>query len=119
MEIRIEEMSGGAPADLEARTKTLVGVLIADAVTDVEVVRRELGLSEEMVERLQRAMDRLDCAQAILDSEGRRRFGNNAGEHWEQVGDAVRLLAENWPQEYPEGAVEWLLLVSNSADERQ
>lgn len=102
MEIRIEKMTGGPPADLEERTKTLVDGLI----TDVEVVRRELSLSEAMVERLQRAVDRLHCAQAIQDAEGRRRFGNSDGERWEQVGDAVRLLAESWPQGHPGGAVE-------------
>ncbi|MBB5503204.1 hypothetical protein HDG37_007443 [Paraburkholderia sp. MM5384-R2] len=115
----IKEMSATAPADPEACTKTLVGMLLADAVTDVEVVRRELGLREEMVERHQRAMDRLDCAQAILDSEGGSRLGNSVREYWGQTGDAVRLLAGNWPQEYPVGAVEWLLLDSTCADERQ
>lgn len=77
---------------------------------EIEVVPRELGLSEETVERLQRAMDRLDCAQAILDAAGRNRPRNSAGVHWEQVRHAVRLLTGNWPQEYPEGAVEWLVL---------
>jgi hypothetical protein len=88
----------------------LLELLLADVVTHVEVVRRELSLSEAMVERLQRAVDRLHCAQAILEAEGRRRFGNSDGEHWTQLGEAVRLLAESWPQEYPEGAVEWRLL---------
>ncbi|MFP4895889.1 hypothetical protein [Paraburkholderia sp. EG304] len=117
MEIKIEAMSASPPIDSEACT--LVGLLLADAVTDVEVVRRELGLGEQMVERLQRAVDRLGCAQTILDAMGGCRFGNSGGQLWEQVGKAVRLLAGNWPQEYPEGAVEWLLLHSASADKDQ
>jgi hypothetical protein len=28
----------------------------------------------------------------------------------ERVRGAVNLLAEGWPQHYPDGAVEWLLL---------
>ncbi|MEM5299103.1 hypothetical protein VSR82_32885 [Burkholderia sp. JPY481] len=72
MEKRIEEMSGGPLADSEACTSALVGVLLADAVTDIEVVR-ELGISEEMVERLQRAVERCGA---------RRRFSTQ----WEGAG---------------------------------
>jgi hypothetical protein len=109
MEMRRTEETGGVPAgDSEAHTRTLVGLLLADAVSDVDVVRRELSLSEAMVERLQRAVDRLHCAQAILDAAGRRRFGSSGSEVWEQLGEALQLLAESWPQDYPEGAVELL-----------
>jgi len=65
-----------------------------------------------MLERLQRALDGLDCAQAILDAERRCWLENSGGELWEQASEAVRVLAENWPQDYPEGAVEWLLVGS-------
>ncbi|WP_143749268.1 hypothetical protein [Caballeronia arvi] len=41
---------------------------MSDAVTDVNVVARELGLRDEMVARLQRAVDRLNCAQQILEA---------------------------------------------------
>ena len=30
----------------------------------------------------------------------------------EQVSEAVRVLAQDWPQDYPEVAVEWLLVGS-------
>lgn len=109
METRIGPTSGGAPADSEARTKTLIRVLLADAFSDVEVVRRELCLGEQMIERLQRALDRLGCARSILEAVGTRRLGDNGGALWEQTSEAVRVLAENWPEDYPEGAVEWLL----------
>ncbi|EDZ98880.1 hypothetical protein BH160DRAFT_5799 [Burkholderia sp. H160] len=112
---RTEEMSGVPAGDSEAHARTLVGLLLADAVTDVEVVRRELGLSEQMVERLQRAVDKLGCAQTILEAMGGSRLANSGGEYWGQVADAVRWLAGNWPQEYPEGAVEWLLIHPASA----
>ncbi|QCP48336.1 hypothetical protein FAZ95_03530 [Trinickia violacea] len=91
--------------------------LLADTSTDVEVVARELDLSDEMRERLRRALDRLGCAQRVLEAtDGRleenapdeRAFNGRAA--MEPVGGAVKLLAEGWPQDYPEGAVEWLLL---------
>ncbi|SAK93084.1 hypothetical protein AWB79_06906 [Caballeronia hypogeia] len=172
----------------------LLGILLADAATDVEVVARELGLRDEMRERLRRALDRVECAQRILgaieervcwdgriagsgggwsdargwsDALGRaeaplrteapRRtvaFGDKgccggaraaeanptepenelngtdeadapdeadtpsepdapsaADEAMDaRVLEAVELLAEGWPQDYPLGAVEWLFL---------
>ncbi|SIT45601.1 conserved hypothetical protein [Paraburkholderia ribeironis] len=109
METRTGQTVGGAPADSDAHSRTLIGFLLADASADVEVVRRDLGLGERLVERLQRALDRLDCAQSILEAEGRSRLGNSGGLR-KQVSEAVRVLAENWPQDYPEGAVEWRLV---------
>lgn len=66
-----------APADSEAHTKTLICVLLAGASSDVEVVRRDLCLCEQMIERLQRALDRLGCAQSILEAAGTRRLENS------------------------------------------
>lgn len=88
----------------------LLELLLADVATDIDVVARELGLREEMLERLLRALDRMNCAQAILDAQRKRLLGNSGGEAWEQTSEALRVLAANWPQEYPEGAVEWLLV---------
>lgn len=65
------------------------------------MVAWELGLRDEMLERLRRALERLDCAQAIVDAQRKRLLGNCGDEIWEQVGDAVRLLAKSWPQDYP------------------
>lgn len=110
MKTTTKVMGCGVPAVNGTLTRELTRILLADAASDVEVVRREFGLSEEMVERLQRALDRLDCAQAILDAEERSRLGTSAGEACEHVSEAVRVLAGNWPQDYPEGAVEWLLV---------
>jgi hypothetical protein len=87
-------------------------MLLSGIATDIEVVTRELGLRNEMLERLRRALDLLDCARAILEAEGRSRLGNSGGALWEQTSEAVRVLAENWPQDYPEAAVEWLLVGS-------
>ncbi|CAG9232989.1 conserved hypothetical protein [Paraburkholderia caribensis] len=105
--------------------RQLLGLLLSDVATDVEVVTRELGLRNEMLERLRRALDRLICAQSVLEAVGGRwaagtleRGGNegldDAGSHENgaagRVRDAVKLLAEVWPQDYPDGAVEWMLL---------
>lgn len=51
----------------------------------------------------QRALDRLDCAKAILEAATRSRLGSDVGKLWEQVSEAVRVLAGNWSQDYPEG----------------
>lgn len=112
METRTEQTVDGAPADREALTKTLIGLLLADAFSDVEVIRRELCLGEQMIERLRRALDRLNCAQSVLEAAGTRQRGNSRSEVWKRVSEAVRVLAENWAQDYPEGAVEWLLVGS-------
>ncbi|GAB5098077.1 hypothetical protein YK56LOC_37930 [Caballeronia sp. HLA56] len=163
--------SGGSFARrLPARLLELLAVLVADVASDVEVVARELGLRDEMRERLRRALDRVGCAQAVLgamrevglrqsapagqcaqlprsgqlkqagsskqsgqlkesgrlteemSAEGSYRGGggdtggsddyrgDEALDAVERVRGAVELLAEGWPQDYPEGAVEWLIL---------
>ena len=109
--ISIYAHSGSAPSATASRPASqLLKLLLLDAASDVEVVSRELGLPNEMHERLRRALDRLICAQEVLDAEQRSRLGLSSGEIPEQVGEALRLLAERWPQEYPDGAIEWLLL---------
>ena len=115
METRTGQTVGGAPADSDANSRTLIGFLLADASADVEVVRRELCLRDGMLDRLLRALDRLDCAQTILEAVGTRRPGNDGGAVWKQVGEALRVLAANWPKDYPEGAVEWLLVRDGSS----
>jgi hypothetical protein len=87
----------------------LLELLLSDIATDMEVVARESDLRDAMRERLRRALDRLICAQAVVEAGGSSRLGNNGGEVWERVSEAVRVLTGIWPQDYPKGAVEWLL----------
>jgi hypothetical protein len=78
-------------------------------LSDVEVVARELGLRDEMLERLLCALDRLNCAQAILDARRKRLLGSNCNDEvLERMNEAVRVLAGNRPKDYPDGAVDWL-----------
>jgi len=100
------------PSPQSATHGPLLELLLSDVASDIEVVTRELGLRDEMFERLRRALDRLDCARAILEAEGRSRLGNSGGALREQTSEAERVLAENWTQDYAEGAVEWLLVGS-------
>lgn len=46
----------------------LLDILLTDAAGDVEVVARELGLRVEMRERLRQALDRIGCAQSVLEA---------------------------------------------------
>lgn len=114
----------------------LLEVLVTDVASDVEVVARDLGLKDEMRERLRRAFDRVGCAKGVLQAmreagvrqSGRRpadvsaepgrcgrevvaaaddHMGDDALDAMERVRGAVELLAKEWPQDYPEGAVEW------------
>jgi hypothetical protein len=93
------------------RQRQLLDLLISDAGNDVEVVSRELGLRGEMRERLRRALDRMACAQSVLESM--RTDGAAAGIDGSaaelRMREAVGLLAREWPEDYPAGAVEWLI----------
>lgn len=93
------------------RQRHLLDLLISDAANDVEVVARELGLRGGMRERSRRALDRIACAQSVLETfcieAPEAEQGGAAAEF--QVREAVGLLAREWPEEYPAGAVEWLL----------
>lgn len=109
----------------------LLGILLADAAVDAEVVARELELSDATRERLRRSLDRIVCAQSVLEAmrellgperEPAGKCGSgqtnrdNDGDHSlgtkARVRGAVELLAEGWSQDYPDGAVEWLLFES-------
>ncbi len=96
------------------RRRQLVDLLISDAASDVEVVSRELGLREEMRERLRRALDRIACVQSVLESigpDGAEAVIDGAAAE-SRMREAVDLLARGWPEDYPAGAVEWLILQS-------
>jgi hypothetical protein len=123
--------------ELALKLAALLENLLSDAATDVEVVAREFALKDAMRERLRRALDRVDCAQGVLEamrefagSEGARkdlraeRRGRGSGDGESHGGyenddsidakrrawNAMELLSEEWPKDYPEGAVEWLIL---------
>jgi hypothetical protein len=94
------------------RQRQLLDLLISDAGNDVEVVSRELGLRGEMRERLRRALDRMACAQRVLESmrtdSAAAGIDGSAAEL--RMKDAVGLLSREWPEDYSAGAVEWAAL---------
>ncbi|SAL82617.1 hypothetical protein AWB74_06327 [Caballeronia arvi] len=112
--------------ELTSRLFELLEILLTDAAIDVEVVARELGLKDEMRERLRRALDRLWCARGVVEAmregqgpdeaEGRndRERPNDGADPrltmLERVRSELELLAEGWPLGYPDGAVEWRIL---------
>ncbi|BFG77826.1 hypothetical protein PTKU46_58590 [Paraburkholderia terrae] len=69
--------------------------MLSDAATDVEVVTRELGLRNEMLQRLRHALERVACAQAVLEAMRAQSAGTNSGETGMpmQMREAVELLA--------------------------
>ncbi|MFM0480626.1 hypothetical protein PQQ81_08865 [Paraburkholderia strydomiana] len=89
----------------------LLDLLISDAANDVDVVARELRLQGEMCERLRRALDRMACEQSVLETVCTEAIGADRGGATAdlRVREAVELLAREWPEEYPAGAVEWLI----------
>lgn len=114
------------------RRLRLLDFLLADVISDVEVVARDLGLSVPMHRKLRRALDRLDCAGEVLETSAEdmpehKGCGDVSGKvhrpGCEGSSDAERppeativsirrtltMLAANWPQEYPDDAVEWLV----------
>ncbi|MDB5787481.1 hypothetical protein [Caballeronia mineralivorans] len=110
-ELSVYTDAGRAPAAISAiPSGPLLELLLSDAATDVEVVTRELGLRDEMRERLRRALDRVACAQSVLEAiraeEARTKTAGAL------MRDAMEMLAKEWPKDYPAGAVEWLLLES-------
>jgi hypothetical protein len=116
----VNDNAGCLPSSGRAlRQQQLLHLLLSDAAKDVEVVTRELGLRDQMRERLRRALDKMACAQSVLETIGAD--GAEAGLNSEmaelRMREAMGLLAREWPEEYPAGA-EWLLLLSSRARER-
>ena len=107
----------------------MLSILLADVTNDVEVAARDLALSDASFIRLRRARDRVACAQTLLEtvSETAGKTADAAGtsptggEAERDLGtiiaaamrEAVELLAREWPEEYPVGAVECLLAASS------
>lgn len=88
----------------------LMGVLLADAAVDVELVSRELGLTDAMSERLRRALDRLECVAVVLETIRPASGRCESAGSLDAARCAVGELAERWPRDYPAGAVERLIL---------
>jgi hypothetical protein len=118
MELSIENsaVSTAAPATRPDATQAAIELLrfvLGDAETDISVVARELRLSDASFLRLRRALDRLNCAQSILEAMRAEESCGETGVPMQmrrRMRDAVDLLAKGWPEDYPAGAVEWLLL---------
>ncbi|SAL78843.1 hypothetical protein [Caballeronia telluris] len=120
-----ETTKRAATAELASTLVELVEILLTDVAAEVEVVARELG-QDEGRERLRRALDRLGCARGVVEAmrEGQGPVEANGEDDHERPGDcaehyrpvlervrgALELLAEGWPQDYPDGAVEWLFI---------
>ncbi|MGF6996360.1 hypothetical protein [Paraburkholderia sp. GAS32] len=90
----------------------LLSILLNDVANDAEVAARESEISDASFMRLRRAMDRVACAQSVLETMRVRSAGASDEETALRVRmrEAVDLLARAWPEDYPAGAVEWLLL---------
>lgn len=71
-----------------------------------------------MRERLRRALDRIACAQSVLESIGAdsaEARDDAAGAEAElRMREAVELLAREWPEDYSAGAVEWTMVARAS-----
>ncbi|WP_035551299.1 hypothetical protein [Burkholderia sp. 9120] len=105
--------AGRVPAAIsKPQPGPLLALLLSDAATDIEVVTRELDLRDEMRERLRRALDRVACAQAVLETMRVESVGASDEKTALRVRmrEAVDLLAREWPEDYPSGAMERLLL---------
>ena len=109
----IEEMAEPSiHSQTSGRALALMGVLLADATVDVELVSRELGLTDAMSERLRRTLDRPECVAAVLETMCSAAAGCESTEVPDAARCAVGELAARWPLDYSSGAVEWVVLAS-------
>ena len=97
---------------IEREAVELLSILLADAATNIEVAARDAGISDASFVRLRRAMDRVGCAQSVLETMKVERVESRGDETAPRVRmrEAVELLARVWPQDYPAGAVEFEIL---------
>ncbi|MFL9966212.1 hypothetical protein PQR02_35475 [Paraburkholderia sediminicola] len=99
-----------APTYIERKAVALLSILLADVAADVEVAARDVGISDASFIRLRRAIDWVACAQSVLETMRARSVGASDDRWALRMREAVELLARGWPEGYPAGAVEWLLL---------
>jgi hypothetical protein len=101
----------------------LLGFVLSDAESDISESARDLGLADANYVRLRRAQDRVECAQRLLEtmrevvSKPMRRAAQADDADEKSLGAIasamraeVELLAKEWPEDYPAGAVEQLLV---------
>ncbi|MFM0409428.1 hypothetical protein [Paraburkholderia dipogonis] len=134
MELSIEKSGVFATApeirsDATQASFELLCIILGDADSDISVVARELRLSDASFLRLRRARDRVACAQRLLETVreiagsaaggtgastdvggGDGQPKDSAGVFGAAVRAEVELLAGEWPEDYPAGAVEWAAL---------
>ncbi|WP_061170509.1 hypothetical protein [Caballeronia hypogeia] len=87
---------------LDQRTRRvaaeLAASLLSDAMSDVELVSRELSLSPVMLDRTRRALDCLQCVAEILETEVNVRFaGRGDGDPHEFK--RLREYLDEWSDE--------------------
>ncbi|NYH26007.1 hypothetical protein [Paraburkholderia bryophila] len=99
-----------APTYVEHEAAELLSILLVDVASDIEVAARDAGISDASFIRCRRALDRLSCAQSILEAMRAESAEAKSDEAALRMREAVELLAKEWPEDYPAGAVEWLLL---------
>jgi hypothetical protein len=99
------------------RTQELMGVLLADASVDVELVSRELGLTYSMSERLRRALDRLECVAGALQAMRCKAGGCESAGSLDASRRAIEEPSARWPQDYPADVVERLVLARKDGGE--
>jgi hypothetical protein len=104
----------------KARCTTAAGIPspLADVSNDVEVSARGSKISDANFVRLRRAMDRVACAQSVLETMMAESVGAKCDETGMRMRmrmrEAVELLARGWPEDYQAGAVEWLMTVERA-----
>ncbi|CAB3779158.1 hypothetical protein LMG28138_00813 [Pararobbsia alpina] len=115
-----------ASRDTSRNFLELLGYILADGEGDIRTAARDFALSDASLVRLRRAMDRVACAQRLVETVRAVAGGGTGAPTAESSGDSqaedslrvisaamraeVELLAKGWPEDYPAGAVEWLLL---------
>jgi hypothetical protein len=128
MKPETNRMAGALPSprkapDVTPRLLQLLDILLSDVDTDIGVAARDLGIADASLVRLQRARDRLICVQGLLEeampavtagvTAGRSHTDGDVETGVRPIAAAMReavgLLAREWPQDYPAGAVEWLV----------
>ncbi|MFM0100872.1 hypothetical protein PQQ87_35120 [Paraburkholderia nemoris] len=82
---------------IEKRLADLLAFVLTDSVTDIEVAARDVQISNAGFARLRRAMDRVVCAQSILETMRVERVDASGDETLIGMGmrvrDAEELLA--------------------------
>ncbi|WP_322093723.1 hypothetical protein [Paraburkholderia bannensis] len=85
----------------------LLLALVADALLDVGAASSDINVGEASYVRLRRAQDRLAVTSSLLTSLLKTAPGP---EIHTTMRESVELLARDWPQDYPAGSLEWILV---------